>query len=337
MPQAVEKRAAIEVDETPPNIRNKLTRGKIYSGVFIAMPARGWRSYSEAERVIVSAAVIAAAIAVLVAIPHLAGVPSTPGIDQYAQQNRGKGEGALTGKNKETTTYDPGCPYPKNRDDADLCEQRRMAKAAEEAVALAESQWWLTILNLTLLSAATVAAIAAAIYASRAADAGSLAVAEAKDTNAITDRSAKQQLRAYIGVAGATVSKLNAGERCRATFTICNAGQTPATITNCWYACNSYIVEHPPDLSSIRGPDETSNFPLGPQEKFVLDVPTRMPVTPEQIVLINSGEAVMQFLAKITYLDAFGHTRITAFNYRYSRRDDGLAVLLRCMDGNEAD
>ena len=36
----------------------------------------------------------------------------------------------------EPNNYEPGCSAPKNREDDDLCQQRRMAKAAEEAA------WW---------------------------------------------------------------------------------------------------------------------------------------------------------------------------------------------------
>ena len=89
----------------------------------------------------------------------------------------------------ETTprsVYRPDCDSPKSRDEADLCEQRRMADAAYETVEWVEWQYWATIGEIVALVVTIVVAAAAVAAAFRA--------------NRISKDSAERQLRAYVQV-----------------------------------------------------------------------------------------------------------------------------------------
>jgi hypothetical protein len=105
-----------------------------------------------------------------VAIAHLPSGPSAhkPNSGRHYHQTQANQPTSI-GESKKAGAYDPGCPYPKGREDADLCEQRRMAKAAEESVALAVSQWWVNIIQAAATIMAALAAGWAAYEAGRAA------------------------------------------------------------------------------------------------------------------------------------------------------------------------
>ena len=121
------------------------------------------------------------------------------------------------------TPYQYDCNSPKNRDDADLCEQRRMAQAAEDLVTLtrkqidlARRQIYLTIGEIVLLIFAVGAACWAAVAATRA-------VGVARDVAYI-------ELRAYVTVVGATgkITRLGNGAKVALSVTFKNGGKTPA-------------------------------------------------------------------------------------------------------------
>lgn len=68
-----------------------------------------------------------------------------------------------------TRPYDPRCSAPKDREDADLCEQRRMSKAAEDAVGWAEFQSKLGVAGFLAVVLSLVFTGWAAVAAGRAA------------------------------------------------------------------------------------------------------------------------------------------------------------------------
>lgn len=74
-------------------------------------------------------------------------------------------------KKAEPGTYESSCSSPKNHDEADLCEQRRMAKAAEEAVTVATNQYWVALAALLGLVLTLAANAYAAVAAAHSADA----------------------------------------------------------------------------------------------------------------------------------------------------------------------
>src|SRR5262245_27585878 len=134
------------------------------------MSCSDWRSNIAIAGGVMFGIAAALAFSQWVAVAHLPSGPSTANqtSGRYYHQTQTKQPTTL-GEGKKAGPYDPGCPYPKGREDADLCEQRRMAKAAEESVALAVSQWWVNIIQAAATVVAALAAGWAAYEAGRAA------------------------------------------------------------------------------------------------------------------------------------------------------------------------
>jgi len=92
-----------------------------------------------------------------------------------------------------TVYHTPNCHRPKSRDEDDLCQQMRMAEAAEEASCITYVQSWVNVLGLMTLLLAVYFAARAAKYAKSAADA-------ANDMNQITGRALIAQQRAWLKI-----------------------------------------------------------------------------------------------------------------------------------------
>jgi hypothetical protein len=93
----------------------------------------------------------------------------------------------------ESSVFQPACDNPKNRDEAVVCEQRRLAKAVEDSVALAASQFWLAIFGFAGVFAALLFNAWAAMTAGRAARA-------AKDQAQMSSESLMNSERAFVFV-----------------------------------------------------------------------------------------------------------------------------------------
>ena len=91
---------------------------------------------------------------------------------------------AIPAETGSESLYSPDCDSPKSLDEADLCEQRRMADAAYETVEWVRKQYRATI--------GEIIALVIAIFVA------TLAVAVAFRANRISKQSAQRQLRAYI-------------------------------------------------------------------------------------------------------------------------------------------
>jgi hypothetical protein len=96
-------------------------------------------------------------------------------------------------KPAESGVYQPTCDSPKNRDEAVVCEQRRLAQAVENSAALAASQFWLNVFGFGGVLAALLLSAFAAMAASRAARA-------AKDQARMSSESLVSSERAFIFV-----------------------------------------------------------------------------------------------------------------------------------------
>jgi hypothetical protein len=168
----VEKLTGFRVSETRPSIRNKLARGKIQTSNHGAMPTRDRRPISEAERVIVSAAAIAVALAVVVSVSNLSSSLRT-GEPNQASQSQGTKEDWQPhyGPADNYAPYqDANCQKPKGREEADLCQQWRMAKAAERSLVISWVQLWFGFFGIVGLIATVIYSAIAASAARRSAE-----------------------------------------------------------------------------------------------------------------------------------------------------------------------
>lgn len=120
----------------------------------------------------------------------------------------------------QTELYKPDCASPKDHDEADLCEQRRMAKAAEDALTVARDQYWIALWALGGLFATFLASAAAAWAAARAAWAAEASVAVAREMGVV-------QTRAYLVVTRGEIIYTD-GSPPSVAIWVKNTGKSPA-------------------------------------------------------------------------------------------------------------
>jgi hypothetical protein len=115
------------------------------------------------------------------------------------------------------------CEHPIGREEADLCQQWRMAQATEELRTTADAQFWATIAEAGLLAVTVVFTAIAAIAAVIAARAAQASVNVASEIG-------QRQLRAYVSVTKVEATVRAIGDRIEIAMLIVltNAGQTPA-------------------------------------------------------------------------------------------------------------
>lgn len=205
-----------------------------------------WRSYNEAGRVIVFAAIAAIAIALLVTSPRLLGGPSAehPGARQrYAGQQHWQPH--FSERDSYAPYQNTNCQSPKTTEEADLCQQWRMAEATEKGVALAFSQYRWNI-------AQSIGTIIAAIATAMAAWAAVRAANAARDTVAETRRIGEAQVRAYISWDGAEIG-FGVDDRgdvvhCAFMPSIKNTGQSPANLVGLYSHIDLISGDDTPDV-----------------------------------------------------------------------------------------
>ena len=165
----------------------------------------------------------------------------------------------------EVDWRNPRCNEAQSHDESDLCEQRRMAKAAEESLTLNKIQIVIGIsgfiallLTIRLSRKATLAAIAAA-------DAADAAVKTAQQSAAL-------ELRPYVSLSDFNWQWLSGPDdpnkivSWRLVLVWKNSGQTPAKNVRTWLSVDTFDLTESP--AGIDYPDK-GNFlsagnPLGP-------------------------------------------------------------------------
>ena len=185
------------------------------------MPRSSWVSDFAVIRVAVGAAVIAIAIAVLVTAPHLLGGPSGEEPNQKGHRYAVKEHWGpyFSPRDPYAPYQNTNCQSPKDREEADLCQQWRVAEATEKAVALTDSQYWWNVaqaVSTVLAAFATILAAWAAVSAARA----------ARDSILETRRIGEAQVRAYISALPGSYEIGPHGLRIIIKYK--NSGQSPA-------------------------------------------------------------------------------------------------------------
>lgn len=227
--------------------------------------------------------------------------------------------------------YQPRCEKPQNKDDADLCEQQRMAQAAERTVYWAKWQFYVSVFGLGALFGTLWLSRRATKAAIDAAKAGQASVAVAQDT-------AQRELRAYLfaRISKATPPIQEHGIT-RVTIEAHNFGQTPA-----------YLFRH---ISAIHiaEPAKAEPFPildLGKMSRGNVLAPTASvivlknelgPFNAVEMDLLGADKRIIYLYGAMTYVDAFGHDRWTYYRYFLNFRKDGALLGIQIdPDGNDA-
>jgi len=180
-----------------------------------------WRSYSEAGRVIVCAALAATALAWVAVYGNYG--PAT--------HDRTEHENSEVSRLNSPRLYQPHCDVPESAEEADLCAQREMAEAARDLYDLTWLQFWVTL--------AGTGAVLASLKFTRD------ALAVARDAIRTEREMGEAQVRAYLAV-----EEIGIGfDDLRPVFKIRlrNAGNSPAMALH----ATGNLTIHPFDPPSL--------------------------------------------------------------------------------------
>lgn len=211
----------------------------------------------------------------------------------------------------EPKSYWAICKNPHNRADADLCQQWRMARAAEKQANLTFKQFIATIVEIALLVAAVIAAVSAAIYAARA----SKAAAE-------TVGAMRRSERAYVTISHEPPGLELTKPVGYASFVIKieNSGRTPATVTDVLLKLEWFGDKNPapnqPDYQK-EGPRGEVGYFLVAGSNFIHNGSMRMPGG-------DVADNELWLYGYVDYTDEFGQCHRSGYARTY-RADRNLA------------
>ena len=232
----------------------------------------------------------------------------------------------------------PDCANPKNHDEADFCEQRRMADTAGET-------YWLNWGQFVLGFVAAGVLVWQLVLTRRAVGAAVDAAKSAEAAVEIASLNAERELRAYISCKKVRFDPLRNGGTARAHLTIVNAGQTPAhnlTISTGIHYRN--YPENPGGQFLYAGGDRMRmivgphiEFTIGAQRTKVGREEVEPAISYDEMVGIISDEKAFYVHVVIRYEDILGkHCEVVQhfmFNKTCLGRGDHLAEV--CRYGNE--
>ena len=273
---------------------------------------------------------LAFAAAHCVTVAHLPRGPGAAKPDQHAQNQQAAAEPGATipGDQNKPRAYDPNCPYPKDREDADLCEQRRMSKAAEETAALADAQF---IWNVAQALATIVAAFAtalAAIYAGVAATAANRSAKLAEHAIHRLERpylffQVKSDFNLHAMVTGDDgYSRQTVATHPRVEFYFGNYGRVPAAITVLGFNFD-HLAMVPDDTWEVRDHDAFRNEVVEPGKQTRTFTGTLDHTVDDAMRdSIVAGKSFLWLYGFLEYEAPTGEKYATHFCWRY----DGIAL-----------
>ncbi|WP_148287934.1 DUF6471 domain-containing protein [Rhodopseudomonas sp. B29] len=315
-----ERLTTMGIPETERKIANKISR-RFHSSVFHSM------SYCDRLHYIAIRVCLIAAVLGLPLAGECRAQPYNGTSDQGAQAKQPAPNPAAPApvtqqaqpvpvaeqQKPEPTPYDPHCDSPKGHDESDLCEQRRMSKAAEEAA------WWAAFQS-KLGLAGFVAVLASLFFTGRAAHAAARAARAAEDALKISRESSEDQIRPYVHVSSAEFVWDASGVK--VVIECSNSGQTPARYFEIGALSEAVPTEEmggvsiPEDLTykrwSALGGGNAKTIALrgqsvgGEIDPFAVHARESMP--PE-------GKASFYILGRVRYGDVFGSEYETEFAF----------------------
>ena len=221
------------------------------------------------------------------------------------------------------------CDQAKSHDEADLCEQRRMAKAAERTVDLN----WLQVIVGT---AGFVGLLWNLYYVRQSTKAAINAATAAQGSVAITADTAKRQLRAYVSNVATTLEGFAFGQQPKTAVTVQNDGQTPAHGLTVKLAL-AIMTEPATDFEvNVVGPLSKSHLAPGAQ----ITPSHKLGVHLDQLNIeaVRAGTKTLYVFGEIDYLDIFNEAHKTRFRFLLKPENAGYTnpVVSVCPEGNEA-
>lgn len=221
------------------------------------------------------------------------------------------------------------CHGPGRSPEDDLCQQWRMANAAENQIAKIDTQNDLMRWEIGTIVGTIIVAL--------------VAVSVAIHSNYIASNTGKRQLRAYAGNKGAVITMTEDGELSfRVRYT--NYGPTPALHVVIRTSCTATPLPLQVPLIPDATPGQTKSTAImwpnqelrhdGTMIKPGMNLPARF--TPEYRDDIATGRAAIFIYGDIHYRDVFGDPHVTTFRLMYTGPWGGKKALTFCDEGNDA-
>jgi hypothetical protein len=249
------------------------------------------------------------------------------GIQNDATQNHGTpAPSAMSGGKQSANYYRALCNSSDEEKNRDLCQQWRMAEAAEK-----QARWTKRLFGLTVVEIGAL--VASLCFTAWAAMAAGLAARAANRSVELTEQTAKRQLRAYLLVDKAVAELDMVNHRVIACVTLKNSGQTPA-------------YEMKAGLETWFCAPGTENAPLQVREEVIVKradigagcsflIRQWMEASEHQIAQMHAGSAIFMATGEVTYLDVFKvpqRLKMRAFG----RKIGGSWVLAPTTEGNSS-
>jgi hypothetical protein len=217
----------------------------------------------------------------------------------------------LLQKEDEPNWASPKCANPKNHDEADLCQQIRMAEAAEGTL-------WISKWQLVFGGIGIAFVIVNIVYARRAARAAAVAATGAVDAaNATRDsvietrRIGEAQVRAYLSITRGFLTIMRNTRYPQVIMVIKNTGNSPARRIQLSYRAEFKYPrggERTQDHYAPSGGRDMGfgkDLAAGEQDKFTHTF-TDFAMTTDEEKMISEGPLLFEAMLKITFTDAFG-------------------------------
>jgi len=276
------------------------------------MSNRYRRSYLAAGRWLV--------VAILLATPALGQTdePKGSGVEGEAatQESEAQTPAAAPTKKKRKSAryYEALCKSATDPKDRDLCQQWRMAEAAKKQAKWTQRQFWATVAEIGALALTVLFTGWAAIAAGRAAKAANKSVALTEDT-------AKRELRAYFLYDLAEILDFGPGLRPSIRLIFKNYGQTPASEVVMWVAFDllPYPLVAPLQKQAINS--LWSRAIVGPQCTTRVVLALGRALTAGEVGNIIGRQVALYAWGESLYKDTFGTDQRTEFCLIYGGSD----------------
>jgi hypothetical protein len=212
---------------------------------------------------------------------------------------------------KQTTEPDwgkPECANPQNHDEADLCQQRRMAKSAEDTVLLNRIQIVLGIIGAFF--------ILWNLYYARQAGIGAMEAAKAAKESVDTLMAAERPHMIVQEIKARGLDRKPDAEgkvQLEFDFSFLNSGKTPASIqfTHWGVQCRAEL-----EAEAHYPSQYPSRFTIAPGGTFHSTVPARFSQPAEKIAEVWLGNFSIWITGCLEYKDSFGTDHMNRFCYR---------------------
>jgi hypothetical protein len=146
------------------------------------------------------------------------------------------------------------------------------------------------------------------------------------------ERTAKRQLRAYLGIENITITQVAVGKKPQAIVEVQNFGQTPAYDVRCWTEAGALS----PSAKLKRRMLEPGRRVIDPGGRMLIRSTLDHELTQAELDSIADDTLAILFWGCIRYRDAFRYRRKTEFRAEHGKKVLGTSRLIYSRKGNTA-